>query len=430
MLTIPPLEVVLSDDWIAGARTGLVAGYGAGLQAVVSPDIGNVMRFGELVTEALGGVPEAVQNVIDFGSQAIAVFKGGSPISIAGFAVAAIQLLAGRLKYATELAGAVAESNALQAQWDVASYLILKRQDYARDCPGGGMYVNSQPGWKKDWPEGAVPVIPPAVTRYQCADKNKGILAYPSYFSCHASQAGKTYEFERECILFNAKEATLQKNVENYNSDCFALTDAKTAKQCKVPDFAKIGISLITYPLMVEDASMPWGGAHLSPLAALLTTPTLIHVKMSAVRVAILEEEIRRMVRRAFVVQHGPPMSARAVTMYEDGTYAAPPASPSLGFASKAAWEKVSPWVNRGEQPGPLRIPDEYFDLNCVSAALRAITRFRQCRLACMRHFASLPVDLQIAATNNPDFNREALEAVGGPFAGRNSTKKGVTFTS
>lgn len=396
MQTIAPLEVMMSADWIGGAASSALS---AGMQAAVSPTIGGVMRFAELVSEAIGGEAEAVGLVMDLGTQFITAFQGGGAFSMAGVSLAAIQLLTGRLRYAIETGASTAKANALRSQWDIATNLISRRVRVAKKLPGGGNFSYTQPGWKKDYPSAAVPPIPAPVRKIKITTgKNKGDLM----------------TVYRRNALFADADAT-PPGVE-YKTDCFSLGNGG----CELPDDAKVGMSLLTFPALVDAYGLPWGGAHLAPLAALLTTPTIIHMQQREAVVDAIEGRIRSLMRALFRIRPGPPMSDTDVTLWADGTYAEPPrglrAVPGgAGVLPYTGAERLPWWKRTGDSAATPIVDEQWFALEHVSAAMRSLMRFRECRRSCLAHFAALPTDLQLAA-NPDDFTGETIAAMGGPY--------------
>lgn len=442
-LNLPPLEVFLSEDWIAGARSSRT--LTTAMSAAVSPAAGNLLDFATLALEGQRGVANAIQIVSDLGRQVTNVVRGASATSIAGFSVAAIQLFTGALFRSIAVAADDAQANALYAQWDIACYLTLRRQAKAGDLPGGANYTNTQPGWKKDWAAPAVPAIPHEWKDYpnKHFDKEK---------SEWVTDPG-TYRYYRRLILFTKGTP----NSVEMPDKCFALTDAATAESCAMPDDAQIGLSLLTYPMMVENDYMPWGGIHLAPFAAILTSPSILHVQIREADVTALKLRIMEGMRQMWNVTRGPPLMPNRVTLWNDG-YAGPTSNDQKAFdklrdkkvqdaykAAQDAWKNSNietfdaylkdhplpafPFVGAGpfdqiQQNGKARdglsveaarYPWILGDIPLVSAAMRQIARFQECRRACLRHFARLPVEVRIQARKNPDFSEEAIARWGGP---------------
>ena len=433
-MNMPPLKVFLTDEWIGGAGLGRVAE--SGMSTVVSSSAGSLLQFASLAVEGAGGVPSAISTMADLGSQFIDVVQGGSATSIAGFAAAAIQLFVGRLQNAIAKGGKQAKANALQAQWDVASYLVLKRQAKAIDIPGGANFVHVQPGWKKDWPDAAVPPVPHS--RFL----SEGVLKY------------------RRLVLFEKGTPT----DVSYKTDCFSLGGGG----CDVPPDAQVGLSLLTYPMMVDEWDLPWGGGQLTPFVAALTSPTVLHVQVRRAAIESLERRMREVMRSLFRVKHGPPFAADAVTLWPDGTYTGPSADQRPLTKARDAkidasyqktlaawkasdekmtleeWFKKHPWVppviphadagpfifdtaegveRKGLTSDTAFISSMWMNLDNVSQAFRTLLRFWQCRQACLNHFSDLPSDVQTMARKNPDFSDENIAAWGGPRGGKPKPK-------
>lgn len=392
-MTLPPLEVFLSDDWIGGAAVGQLA---AGLQPTVSPSIGDVLRFAEQLSDQLGDAAAAITTVMDIGAQVVTAVQGGTPTGLAGLSASAIQLLAGRLRYAVDTGAAKAKANALRAQWDIATRLVLRRVEVAKNLPGGANFSMVQPGWKKDFPAAAVPPIPSPVKTYYCPGGKHPSNTGP----CKGYPKGFVFKSYTRLVLFRDAEAT--PDGVDYNEGCFSLGEGG----CDVPPDAKIGVSLLTFPCLVDRGFLPWGGAQLSPLAALLTTPTVIHMRQRMQIVDSLEQRIRIVMRDLYNISRGPPLRSDRVTIW--GT----------DYADATGDDPGYPWIREpqrriGETPATARIDGQWTPLGATKA-LRSLARFRECRQACLRNFSSLPIELQMAA-NRDDFTPETIAAAGGP---------------
>jgi hypothetical protein len=380
---------------------------------------------------------------MDVGEQIVNVFQGGSfsGPGLAGLSLQAIQLLTGRLRFAVETAAATAQANALRSQWDVAVSLVLRRTNRAGDLPGGGNFTYTQPGWKKDWPSAAIPPIPPArkdwicgvTPNFDCSNNREFCESdKPDTFDAENPPAPGELGARGECeamgnyadgtaipafralVLFTPGEATPQSVA--YEVGCFSLGQGG----CELPDDARVGLSLITWPILVDAYTIPWGGAQLSPLVALLTSPGLIHVKTSMRLVQTIEARIRAIMRHCWKLSYGPPVQNTRVTVWPDGAYVGP-AKPEPLVMGGGALRPIPGVMYPGGHTAALpQVDPAWFDLARVSAALRTIKRFYQCRAACLREFASLPQDVKVAAlANAEDFNSETIKRHGGPYSGK-----------
>lgn len=419
----PPLNVFFGDDWMAGAGSSRLVD--PSMQAIVSPQSGPLQQFGTLAAIASGitnnasaEVLEALGAVWNIGASTISILQGGGGLQSAQWAAAAIQLLTSRLEAAIAAGAASSQANALQAQWDVASYLVLRRVARARDIPGGANFTSVQPGWKKDYPAAAIPPVPRLKYLVKIADSD------PPEFS----------EVWHRLVLFTPSQAT-PSNVD-FDLSCWSLGGGG----CDVPEAASVGLSFLTWPILVEDYSIPWGGGHLVPFVAALTSPTELHVLIRQSDVDALELRMRAVMRDYYRVRPGPPLSERDITVWPDGTYAgATDPRASLGEFVGNAWP-VNPYYpgpfsylkgttkeNAGDANGkPVRRRDgsseataiigtPWLDLPRVSAAFRTIGRWRQCRRACLQYFGGLPTAVQASARKNPDFADAKIAAWGGP---------------
>lgn len=427
-MKLPPFELFLSEDWIGGSFASRVAHEG--MSAVVSASAGDLMQFAELAQQGAEMVTGALERLQEFGDGIISTLTSGNGANIAGWAAQAIQLFYKGLVGAFEKGAKEAKAGALRSQWDVGAYLVLRRTAFARDIPGGANFSYVQPGWKKDWPAAAVPPVP---RRH--------------YTYIHEENLHHAY---RRVVLF---EQATPDNVD-FEVGCFSLGQGG----CDVPPGAVVGLSFVSWPILVDDFSIPWGGGQLLPYTVALTTPTVLHVQVKQAMVDALRTRIRSVMRDYWNVRYGPPLAPDAVTIWPDGTYAAPSGDQTKYAAENTAlikpyndaWlaqrkpgetieelrERIGPFVQprvrlRGAGPfwatTPLNYPrhgeDEegalispaWSDLASVSAAVRTLIRWQQCRRACLQNFSKLPADVRAFAKKNPDFSDKEIHRWGGP---------------
>ena len=457
MRELPPLDVFLSNDWIEGTAASRT--LSTSMQAVVSPDAGRLIQFGELASLAADLVPEAVTQLWDIGNGAITMLQSGNAANVSGWAAALIKAVYAGLLKALQEGAAAAQTNALRSQWDIASFLLLKRTALAAELPGGGNFVMVQPGWKKDWPDAAVPAVPRPLSTYNL-------------------EGTPPYTIQRRITLFDHGTPDGIEIPEG----CFSLGGGG----CDLPADAVVGLSLLTWPILVEEHGLPWGGGQLLPFVTALCTPTPVHAQVRQATVDALTTRLRGTMRLLWRIQAGPPLRKAAVTIWPDGTYAEPSAdqvaleqlSPrwalidvayqkwlgewkASGVAELSEWAKTHPWeaskggpepiipmdtagpflvISRdgysalGDDPRAPKISPTFANLEHVSAAFRTLTRWQQCRDAMKRNFGQLPIEVQTLAAKSPDFAPAELAAAGGPNGGqpppppKNATTNRPTF--
>lgn len=438
MSELPPFELFLSPDWMAGTFSSRTAS--SAMQVVMDPQAGSLIRFGTIVAEAADLDLTALTQLWDIGSNAIQVLQSGDAANLASWAAKLIQIVYSGIVAAAVKGAKEAKENALRSQWDIAGYLVLRRTALAGDLPGGGNFVMVQPGWKKDWPDAAVPAVPHAFHTYE--DGGKEFVAY------------------QDVILF---DQTTPDGVD-IPGGCFSLGGGG----CDLPPNAVVGLSLLTWPLLVEDYGLPWGGGHLLPYVTALCSPTALHVQVRQADVDALRSRMRAGMRSMWRVRRSPVLLPDAVTIWPDGTYAEPTADqkqyaairdakynaayqkwidewhasgvPELkDWAAKNPWEasKGGPepiiprtdagpflvttadgWPRYGQDLRGARMSPVWSDLETVSAAFRTLMRWQQCRDAAKRNFAKLPSDVRSLARKNPDFSDAEIAAAGGPNNG------------
>lgn len=394
-MTPPPLDLFLSEEWIAGAFQSRLPQVMAS-RPVVAPSSGALLQLGELAAFSGDLIPDAIEPLREFGSNAVEVLTSGSAFSIAGWAAQMIQLVYGALERALFEGADSARKNAMKAQFEIASYLAVRRVSVARLLPGGANFSYTQPGWKKDWPHAAFPPVP---RRYISDD------------------GGKTISWWNRIVLFGSWATPW--NVD-FDVGCFSLGSGG----CEAPPDSVIGVNLWTWPILVEDYGVPWGGLQLTPLVSAITSPTVLHVRVPELVVDHTEVQMRRVMRDYWSVAEGPPIRPNRVTIWPDGTYVAP--SDPTGYTDVADY--AGPFYGgdprypergmRGETAEWDHISPTWYDLERVSAAFRQIARWRACRRSCYRNFNRLAAEVKSEALKNPDFNEENVRRWGGPNAG------------
>lgn len=444
MTEAPPLELFLSPDWMAGTFSSRTVS--SAMQVVMDPQAGSLIRFGTIVAEAADLDLTALTELWGIGSNAINVLQSGDAANLASWAAKLIQIVYSGIVSAAIKGAKQAKENALRSQWDIAGYLVLRRTALAGDLPGGGNFVMVQPSWKKDWPDAAVPAVPHAVN---------------SYVAEVGDQKGKEFTSYQNVVLF---DQTTPSGVE-IPGGCFSLGGGG----CALPANAVVGLSLLTWPLMVEDYGLPWGGAHLLPFVTALCSPTALHVQVRQQDVDALRTRMRAGMRSMWRVRRSPQLLPDAVTIWPDGTYAEPTADQAKFAAVRDAkiaaayqkwldewkasgvpelkdWAKKHPWEASKGGPEPIvartdagpflvttadgwprygedlrgaRMSPVWSDLETVSAAFRTLTRWQQCRDAAKRNFAKLPSNVRDLARKNPDFSDAEIAAAGGPNNGQ-----------
>lgn len=446
MIEAPPLELFFSPDWIAGTFASRTAS--TSMQVVVDPQAGRLVRFGDVAAFAADLVPAALEEMWGMGQNAIQLLQSGDAANIAGWAAKLIGLVYSGIVSAAMKGAKEAKANALASQWDIASYLVVRRTALAGDLPGGGNFVMTQPGWKKDWPDAAVPAVPQAVRTYIAKTGGPDI-------------EGKEFTAYQDVVLF--KETTA--NGVDVPGGCFSLGGGG----CDLPPNALVGLSLLTWPILVEDYGLPWGGAQLLPFVTALCSPTAVHVQVRQADVDALRTRMRAALRSMWRVRRSPVLLPDAVTVWPDGTYAEPTADQApyaakrdkileaayakwlaayeaSGVATLKEWAAKNPWeANKGgvepvvarTDAGPFitttsegwprygedrrgaQLSPIWSDLESVSAAFRTLARWQQCRDAAKRNFSKLTSDVRALARKNPDFSDAEIAAAGGPNNGR-----------